>query len=451
MIETLKNLLLGNPTVLILGFGREGQSTYRLLRKYFPGYLLSIADKITSIAELLLIKHDTNIRLFLGENYLDAVTKHQLVFKSPGVLLGGRKFMKETAITSQSDIFLSQFAKQTIGVTGTKGKSTTVSLINHFLNNNGKQAVLLGNIGIPPFDKIDEITQETIVVFEMSAHQLEMIHHSPHIAVLLNLFPEHLDHFTSLEKYYYAKINIGKFQNNNDSLIVEEPVLNKIQKPKAKLLVYGKSGQSDVTIEENIILFHNNNFRISIEEAKIRLTGKHNLNNLVAAMLAVNEVGLSFSDSFKSLSSFNSLPHRLEFVGNFGGIDFYNDSISTIPESAIAAIESLQDVDTVILGGFDRGIDYKKLIDFVVKNKIPNLIFLGIAGDQMIKFLPANYIENFGVFKVADLHEAFQVIKKNTRKGAKCLLSPAAASYDQFHNFEHRGDVFRELAKKISI
>lgn len=449
MIEKLQSLLKRKPRVLILGFGKEGRSTFRILRKYFPDYLLSIADQNENVSEFPELKDDMNIKLFLGKNYLDAVTVNELIFKSPGVSLGAEKLSEEKIITSQSDIFLSHFAKQTIGVTGTKGKSTTVSLIYHFLKNNGKQAVLLGNIGIPPFDKIDEIKENTIVVFEMSAHQLEMIHHSPHVAVLLNLFPEHLDHFNKLEKYYAAKINIGKFQDRNDSLIVEEDLTKFFLKPKSKLFVFGKTNEAQVIISNRIVLFPKGNFKINLEKEDIPLVGRHNLNNLVAAMLAVNEVGVDFEDSFKSLSAFKTLPHRLELVGKYGGITFYNDSISTVPESAIAALKSLPNVDTLILGGYDRGIDYSKLTDFISKSTISNLLFLGKAGDEMIKLLDPEIRKNKGIYKVNDLDEAFQIIKLHARKDSICLLSPAAASYDQFHNFEHRGNVFSELARKF--
>jgi UDP-N-acetylmuramoyl-L-alanine---L-glutamate ligase len=309
---------------------------------------------------------------------------------------------------------------------------------------------LLGNIGIPPFDKIDEVKEGTIVVFEMSAHQLQLIHHSPHIAVLLNLFPEHLDHFSSLEKYFSAKMNIGKFQDENDKLIVEESISGLFPSIKSTKLVFGRSKELNAVLSKNLIKFSKGNFMVNLNKVENPLAGEHNLNNLVAAMLAVNEAGVSFEDSIRSLSTFKTLPHRLEFVGNFGGVNFYNDSISTVPESAIAAVKSLPAVDTIILGGFDRGINYGKLIEFISTSDILNLIFLGKAGDAMIKLFSDEIQKTKNFFKVNNLQEAFLVIKKNTKKGSTCLLSPAAASYDQFHNFEHRGDVFKELARNFS-
>lgn len=450
MIDKLNTLLGSKPRVLILGFGREGRSTFRLLRKYFPGYILSIADQSLLVSKLPEVVNDLNTKLFLGENYLDSILSHDLIFKSPGISLNGKKIDKKIKITSQTDIFLSLFSKQTIGVTGTKGKSTTVSLIYHFLKNNGKKAVLLGNIGVPPFDKLDEIQPETLVVFEMSAHQLQLIHHSPHIAVLLNLFPEHLDHFSSLEKYFSAKMNIGKFQENGDTIIVEEAISSLFPDIKSSKLVFGPSNKLDAVFSKNQIIFSTGDYVVNLNEEKIPLVGEHNLNNLMAAMLAANEAGVGFADSLRCLPTFKTLPHRLEYVGNFGGINFYNDSISTVPESAIAAVKSLTEVDTLILGGFDRGINYEKLIDFVSKSDILNLIFLGKAGDEMLKLFGKEIKKTKNFVRVNNLQEAFQAIKSCAKMGSTCLLSPAAASYDQFHNFEHRGDVFKELARNFS-
>ncbi|HEY9115276.1 MAG TPA: UDP-N-acetylmuramoyl-L-alanine--D-glutamate ligase, partial [Bacteroidales bacterium] len=387
MIEKLKAIIESHPRVLILGFGREGRSTFRLFRKHFPNYLLGIADQNITVSELPELQDDSNTKLFLGENYLNSITFHDLIIKSPGILLKEEKRDKRKIYTSQTDIFLSQFAMQTIGITGTKGKSTTSTLISHFLKESGKNAVLLGNIGIPPFDKLDEIKKETIVVFEMSAHQLEYLQHSPHIAVLLNLFPEHLDHFENLDNYYSAKLNIGKFQKSSDFLIANESLKSYLSDIPSSTVYFGADKGLDASFTDGKIIFKGSDFIIDLNNEMLPLLGEHNVNNLAASMLAVERKGIGFAESFAYLKSFKSLPHRLEYVGKFGGIDFYNDSISTIPESAIAALKSLQNVDTLILGGFDRGIDYSSLIDFISEYTLSNLIFLGKAGEKMISLL----------------------------------------------------------------
>lgn len=450
MIEKLRTLLKDSQGALILGYGREGQSTYRLLRKKFPHLALGIADKNEAIAEYEELQGDSNIKFFLGKTYLEAILDYDVVIKSPGITLKGVKLKAGSKIVSQTDIFLSQFSTQTIGITGTKGKSTTASLIYHFLKNAGKDTVLLGNIGIPPFDKIDKISRETIVVFEMSGHQLEYLHHSPHIAVLLNLFPEHLDHFSSLDNYYYAKMNVCRFQSHGDFFICEESVKAYLPKVESEILFFGKAKGLSASLFNQTVYFSENAIKLKMNFEEIPLLGKHNLKNLMAAMLAVKIVGVDFEDSIRYLNTFKTLPHRLEYVGNFGGIDFFNDSISTVPESAIAALQSIPNIDTIILGGFDRGLDYAEFIRFITKSSLSNLIFTGKAGEKMMRLLPSGIEKQKAIYKVVDMDEAFQIIRKISKKGSRCLLSPAAASYDQYHNFEHRGDVFRELARNFS-
>lgn len=451
MNDHLKKLLEDNPRLLILGFGKEGQSTYRLLRKLFPEYPLGIADQISTIAIREDLKLDRNLELFLGQNYLDAINNFDLIIKSPGISLNKMAKIKPGKITSQTDIFLELYSKQTIGVTGTKGKSTTVSLIFHFLKNSNKNTVLLGNIGVPPFDKLDEINEETLIVFEMSAHQLEYLHHSPHIAVLLNVFPEHLDHFNQFDKYFSAKKNIFRLQKPNDVLIIEESLKESGLNILSKCKTYGEKPGQSASIVGDQIIFKENNFKFNLRHQEIPIKGEHNLNNLMAAMLAVCEVGVEFEQALNTLPAFKPLPHRLEYIGNFGGIDFYNDSISTVPESSIAALKTLPKTDTIILGGFDRGLDYTVLIDFIHQSAVKNLIFLGKAGDKMIALFKADHNLTRNIFRVADLNEAFTVISQNAKDMTTCLLSPAAASYDQFHNFEHRGDVFKELARNFKL
>ncbi len=425
----MKNLLeeLRDKRVLLLGLGREGLSSYRWLRKAFPEKKLGIADGNPEVKQKL--GDDKNLQFHLGEKYLDSINSYDVIFKSPGISLKDYACSNREKITSQTDLFLRYYGRQTIGVTGTKGKSTTSSLIAHILKTNGKEVVLLGNIGIPAFDRLDEIAEDTVVVFEMSAHQLEYVYHSPKVAVLLNIFPEHLDHFKTFEAYQAAKLNITKFLSDGDWLVTSENLLEKFSGMKPEVCVYEKGS--------------------NIEPDKLLLKGRHNLNNVKAAILAVKPFGVDEVSALKAAASFKPLPHRLEYVGNYGGIHFYNDSISTIPESAVAALGAIDKVDTLILGGFDRGLDFSKLIDYVAAHPVSNLIFTGPAGKKMIAEFRANHDIASALFEVANLEEAFDIIAKVTPKGGVCLLSPAAASYDEFHNFEHRGDTFKALAKQL--
>jgi UDP-N-acetylmuramoylalanine--D-glutamate ligase len=422
LIDNLKD-----KNILILGFGKEGKSTYRWLRYHFPDKLLGVADKNSNIISLI---EDEHVNFHVEEDYLSSINEYDIIIKSPGISLKDKKYRNSGKITSQTDIFLEYFKEQTIGVTGTKGKSTTSSLIAHILKGAGKNVILLGNIGIPAFDKIEEIDKGTIVVFELSAHQLEFVDHSPKVAVLLNIFPEHLDHFDSFESYMKAKLNIGKFQDYNDVMIVD--------KNQKKYIELFKSNK--LFIEE-----------VDINEEDILLKGNHNRRNLDAAFKAVNVFGISREKSQAAISTFKPLSHRLEYIGQYGGIHFYNDSIATVPEATIEAVKAIGEVNTIILGGFDRGLDYAEMLCFLRDDKnIKNMIFTGPAGEIMLKMVTTQSADGKNYYFAKDMEEVFEIIKNNVPKESVCLLSPAAASYDSYHNFEHRGEEFKQRALKIN-
>ncbi|MFA5418372.1 MAG: UDP-N-acetylmuramoyl-L-alanine--D-glutamate ligase [Bacteroidales bacterium] len=446
MINLLKKVLSGHDLVIILGFGREGKSTYRLLRKYFPEISIMISDVNLAANQLEETAADIHLKFSTGVDYQQVLGLKSVVFKSPGVKMDPNLLHPQSVLTSQTNLFIQRYHQQLIGISGTKGKSTTSSLIFHLLKAGGLDAVLLGNIGIPAFDKLEAISGKTTIVFELSAHQLQHVKHSPHIAVLLNILPEHLDYFTSLEAYREAKLNLFAFQSKEDVLIVPESLLDLVKGGRGQ--VWGFSQNSDKTTAK---LESQNEFTIAGKQfvfPHIHLKGVHNKLNILAALLAVQHAGIEIPEILQSVSTFRGLPHRLEYVTEKNGVTYYNDSISTIPASAMAAIEALQDVGSLILGGFDRGLDYQELVAYVEKSDIQCVVFLGEAGKRMRLLFTPDF--NGQLLTADTLGQAVQLATNHTPEGKICLLSPAAASYDQFHNFEHRGDTFKEIVLKIT-
>lgn len=416
--------LLGKR-VLILGFGKEGQSSLHFILRNNIHCTIGIADKqdITTFASG--IAHDFPLQFHCGNDYLQAVSYYDFILKSPGIPSRLLSLRNNQTLSSQTDLFLMAFSHQTIGITGTKGKSTTTGLIHHLLLSAGKKSILTGNIGIPCFDIIPMIDSDSIVVFELSAHQLENILHSPHISVLLNIFEEHLDHFGSFEAYKNAKLKLISYSKPNDFIIINEDLSRLINQSIAKIRVFGN---------QNAIVMDENKF----------LRGTHNRMNITAALMAVEAAGVCKQVAQQHLYSFIGLPHRMEYVGNAGGIDFYNDSIATIPEATIAALQTLQKVDFLILGGFDRGINYQILADYLAQHPVTHILYTGDAGKRMANLIAEkNNTINFHPF--ATMAQAFELIKMNGSKTDICLLSPAAASYDQYKNFEQRGDIFKKF------
>lgn len=454
MLRNLINNNFRNKKVLILGFGKEGQSTYRLLREILPSQQLTIADKKMFPENIDLIKEDKNLELLLGDKYLDSIGLFDFIIKSPGVSLEGiNKDIEKSKITSQTDIFINAYSNQIIGITGTKGKSTTAKLIHHILKRGTDNVVLTGNIGIPPFEVDKNINKESFIVQELSSHQLQYVSASPATAVLLNIYPEHLDHFLNFNNYKEAKFNIIRFQKPGDNLIIPKnrSFLSSQINDQNGLNIFEFSIKGKVSngcfIENNNIKYINNGKEINIltTESDLPLTGEHNLQNIMAAIIVCILKNLDVIDIRKALDSFVPLEHRLELVGVYDGITYYNDSISTIPESTIYAIKSIDKINTLIIGGYDRGINYDILIDFLSASGPENIILTGVVGKRIYKKMDEIKRKAQQIYFIDEFPEAIELAKKICRKGHTCLFSPAAASYDRFKNFEERGNLFKKL------
>lgn len=412
---------LKNKKVLILGFGREGKDNLLFLRRIFPGKILGIADqselkKLSAEFQNLIHREKSrhSVRLHLGKHYLKSVKDYDVIIKSPGVpihLPEIKKAFKQDKIISQTEIFFNNCPGTIVGITGTKGKSTTAFWIYQTLKKRGIKAYLLGNIGKPVLGFLPRAEKKDVFIYELSSHQLYNLRRSPQIAVFLNIYPEHLDYYRSFAEYAQAKANITKHQKSKDYLIynLEDIAVKKIiQKSKAR---------------------------------KIPIKGKYyQLNEAASAAVAgIFKVPV--------LKRFKNLPHRLERVGNFKGIEFYNDSLSTVPETTIEALDFLGNkVQTLILGGYDRGLDFKGLARRIEKSKVKTLILFPGTGKRIKKELKKKDID---CFFVKTMKEAVRLAYDNTGKGKICLLSPASPSFGLFKDYADRGEQFKRWVKML--
>lgn len=427
MIDSICRRLNGKR-ILIAGFGREGKSTLRFLQKYMPDAIVGIADRNESAFQDV---DKERYSLYFGDDYLNVSSDYDVVIKTPGISVKDVD-IDFSKITSQTDLFLEAFHSQVIGITGTKGKSTTSTLIYHLLKESGNEVILAGNIGIPILDCVDDINERTIVVYELSAHQLQFINKSPHVGILLNVFEEHLDHFGTFEKYKEAKVNVLRYMSDGDFAIVNQIIANGQQSTVAHCIDFENADFEDYDINWD----------------EIPLWGEHNRCNVKAALCACKSYGLSLESLIPHLYTFKSLEHRQEFVGTFKDVKFYNDSISTIPQATIAALKTIKNVNFLLLGGFDRGIDYDPLVTYLKENALPYILITGQAGQTIKgKLVAAGY--NGNILEYTDMQSAFEIIRELAKSGDVCLLSPAAASYDRYKNFEERGRVFKDLANKF--
>lgn len=423
-----------SPSVLILGFGKEGQSTYNFIRRFYPDKKIAIADK----RELKI--NDNNVILHTGENYLDFINDYDVVMQSPGISLRSVKIGQNTAITGQMDLFLRFAECVKIGITGTKGKTTTTTLVYNIVKASGKKCALIGNIGVPVFESLDD-TDDLIAVIEMSCHQLEFAKASPQIAIMTNVYPEHLDHYNGFEGYVNAKLNIVKNQTEKDYFIFnsDQDELKKLinfDSVKSKLLPVSR-------FEDN-----NDEFFKHLSTLNENLKGSHTHQDIFFAANAARCLGISDEAIEEGIRSFEPIAHRMEKVGTWKDITFYNDSIATIPHAVMCAITALEKVDTLIFGGMDRGIDYSGFITDLNECEVNNLIGLPETGAKIIDELKKIGC-NKNMLIVDSMDEAVEAAYKFTKSGKFCLFSPAASSYNRYRNFEEKGNHYKELVKKF--
>lgn len=396
--------------ILILGYGKEGASVERFLKKYVPTSEILIADK----------KDD--------ENYLLKQKEADLVVRSPGVRVE-YVFQKWTTATN---IFFSNFQGTTVGITGTKGKSTTASLVAAMIRSKGTDVRLIGNIGSPMLDEMETVTKDTVAVCELSSYQLSDLYFSPHITLVVNWYPEHSDFHGSFDAYKKAKQSSIYFQTDKDYFIFD---------PKEKEVA------GWVSLTKAIPLPYTADF--PFEGEKVPLLGNHNKRNIQGALTVARLFNVTDKEAQKAVYTFVPLPHRLQNVGTFKGITFYDDAISTTPESTIAALNSLANVDTLFLGGQDRGYNFSRLLEVLEKKQIKSLVLFPETGYRIKQELLKMTDYNPDVLVTSNMEEAVMFAYENVGNGHLCLLSTAAPSYSLWKNFEEKGDLFQKFARSL--
>ena len=400
--------------ILVLGYGKEGRATEKFLKKYLPDATVGVADKKTD------------------PNYLDEQKNYDLVVRTPGI---PRKLVTRR-YTTATNIFLANIKNTVIGVTGTKGKSTTASLIYSILTAAGKQVHLVGNIGHPALEKLLEPVEEgDIFVIELSSYQLDDVKYSPSIAVVLDLYPEHMNYHGSIQNYYNAKKNIIAYTSEGGYFIYNprfEELKNWTKGIKCKTIPF----------EE----------KLDIQSRDIPLLGEHNRDNIRAAITVSRLFGVKDETIRRAIKAFKPLPHRLELVGTFKGITFYDDAISTTPESTIFAIKTLKNVGTIFLGGTDRGYQFKDLVKEVLESKIRNVVLFPDSGDKIYQIIKSDCKDSLPrLLKTKSMEEAVKFTYRYTPKGMMCLLSCASPSYSLWKNFEEKGAEFQKTVKKHGL
>ena len=402
---------LSNKKILVVGLGLEGTATVRFLRQFVPSAMVGTTD----------VKD--------GPDYLNKQREYDLAIRSPGV----PKELIDIPYTTATNIFFANTKGQVIGITGTKGKSTTTSLIYELLKESGKRVHLCGNIGRPLLNELrQEDDADEIYVCELSSYQLTDIQYSPHISVIINLFPEHMNYHGTVANYFAAKKRIIQFANNDDYFVYNQKypeLVDLAKRSKIRSLPFIQ--------------------KLPFPDADIPLLGSHNKDNVRAAVTVAGIYGISSDKMRSAVKNFIPLPHRLQNVGTYNGITFYDDAISTTPESTICAIESFSQIGTILVGGQDRGYDFRTLVDVIAGHNIKNVIYFPDSGKKIAQLLER--YPNVTAFPASNMSDAVKLCYQYTPINTVCLLSCASPSYSLWKNFEEKGNLFQQFVKKYAI
>lgn len=438
---------LENKKILILGFQKEGRDTLSFLRDRFPNKEIGIADH-----EKKEIGDKKRLELHFGKSCLEAVPKYDVIFKTPGIPVRKIKpFMqKGQELTSQDKFFLENCPGTIVGVTGTKGKGTTCSLIYNILKGTDKKVYLVGNIGEPRLAYLKKATPQDIFIQEFSARQLQLIKKSPHIAIFLNLYEAHLDFYEDFKEYKRAKEKITLFQKKSDYFIYnkdQKGIASIARRTRAQKIGFSLEKKADCFLKDEEVFWRQEKI-IAIKQ--VPLHGRFNLENVMAAVCAGKLLKVRTQAIQKGVKEFRGLRHRLERVGEYKGIIFYNDSLATLPEPVMFALDTFADkVQTLILGGYEAGQKFEALAQKISDLNIKNIILFPPTGKRIKKLLKSE-AGKIRVFETDDMMEAVKICFNNTDKDRICLLSPAAPSFGVFKNYKERGELFKKYVKEYA-
>lgn len=431
-------------TIAIAGYGLEGQSAYKYLSRLYPSAKFTIYDqKVTPKMPI-----PKGVELVCGNEVDFGAIKADITIRTPSI--SPKRFSSEAHVTSVTNLFFERCPAPIIGVTGTKGKGTTCGLITAILQAAGNTVHLVGNIGKPALDTLNQIKSTDIVVYELSSFQLWDMQYSPKVAVVLMVEPDHLDIHASQKEYIESKANLPRFQGLSDITVCHptNKLSNQIAKiSQGKIVHYGVVDDGGAYVKSNNFFVHN---QMICSVSDLTIIGQHNVENACAAITAVLSFTSSWSAIARGLKDFTGLPHRLKYLRTLRGVDYYDDNYSTQPEAAIVAIRAIAQPKILIAGGHDKGADFTHLADEIQKSGSVKKILL--IGDTANKIKTA--LERVGFIKTEiiqgkNLKEIVVSAQSYATSGDVVLMSPACASFGLFRDATDRGEQFIQAVAEL--
>ena len=439
---------LKDKKIAVLGLGVSNRPLVRLLLEYgcqVVGCDRTPREKLDS--DVLALEQQ-GCELRLGDGYLDGV-EADIVFRTPGMHPGNPAIealrAKGAEITSEMEIFFEVCPCTILAVTGSDGKTTTTTLISEMLKAEGKKVWLGGNIGTPLLNLVPQMDETDYAVVELSSFQLMDMRRSPHIAVITNLAPNHLDVHKDMDEYVEAKKNIYRFQTAQDTLIVNaDNDLTKVCIGPGVTRLFSRIGEGNVCINDGVI--YRNGAEV-LHTKDILLPGVHNIENYMAAIAAVE--GLVSDETVRKVATtFGGVEHRIELVRIKDGVRYYNDSIASSPSRTIAGLRSFDEKLILIAGGYDKQIPYDVLGPEICAH-VKLLVLGGATGPKIRQAVENCDGEKPQILECADFAAAVQAAADAAQDGDVVLMSPASAAFDQFKNFMVRGEFFKKMIMEL--
>ncbi len=454
--------------VLVVGAARQGQAAARYLARH--GARVTLNDRRTS-AELQAAQEalaDLPLTWVLGGHPLELLEDTEVLCISGGVPLENplvaEALRRGLPLTNDTQIFMEVVPCPTIGITGSAGKTTTTTLVGRMASSAVGQLPDLrrvwvgGNIGDPLLNYVDEMTPEDLAILEISSFQLEQMTLSPHVAAVLNVTPNHLDRHGSMEAYLAAKARILEFQSDTDRAVLgreDAGAWSLRSKTRAHLSSFGlrplPTGEEGTYLQAGMFVLRRGGMDEALfEEKVVLLRGEHNKLNVLAACAIAAAADLPRAAMQAGVEGFGGVPHRLEFVREWHGARWYNDSIATAPERTMAAIRSFEEPLILLLGGRDKDLPWDDLAA-LVRQRVEHVILFGEAADRIAAALGrAQGPRPKTLEKCARLEEAVRAAARLAQPGMVVLLSPGGTSFDEFRDFEERGEWFRRWVQQLS-
>jgi len=455
--------------VLIIGAARQGLALSRFLAEHGASIILNDRNPQNSLIEAQNELSDLDITWVTGEHPIEILKNVDLVCLSGGIPLDlpivQEAIQRNIPLSNDSQIFLEEAPCPVIGITGSAGKTTTTALVGeiarrHYILRKPKDKVWVGgNIGYPLIQDVDKMSENDLAVMELSSFQLELMTKSPHIAVILNLTPNHLDRHKTMSKYISAKSQILTHQTSEDIAVLNRDdfqVRKLYAEVKGRRLTFGLNpphNKQDGTYYKRGKLYLQATGQVAkiMKADLINLRGTHNLYNVLAAIAVSAAATFSLQSIYDGIVTFNGVPHRLEFVREYGGAAWYNDSIATAPERTIAALQTFEEPIILLAGGRDKDLPWDKLAS-LIHQKVDHLILFGEAAEMIHEAVGESspFVRPHTIDRCKGLEEAVKKAAELVKPGYVVLLSPGGTSYDEFSDFEERGRQYREWVKELS-